>query len=53
MSKYPKISAAAERLAFQLVHEIDQEVKSLPDEGMPYKAQAVLEEVIELLKAAV
>ncbi len=48
--KYPKLNAEANRIAQDTLKAINQASQNIEDEGMPYKAQYILEEVIKILK---
>jgi len=51
-SRYPELYSISEEVAQQVLKEINQRVQSV-ESKMPYKAQWTLEELIEILKAAV
>ena len=53
IERYPLIRHKAEMIARQTLKLINTVSKDLPDEGMPYKAQCLLEYLIEELKKAV
>lgn len=52
-NKYPKLNAAANSIAQDTLKAINQAAQKTEDEGMPYKAQYILEEVIKILKERV
>jgi hypothetical protein len=51
--KYPKLDEQAKRIAQDTLKAINHAASTTEDEGMPYKAQYVLEEVIKILKERV
>jgi hypothetical protein len=52
-TKYPLLNAEAKRIAQDTCKAINATSKTIEDEGMPYKAQYILEEVIKILKEQV
>lgn len=52
IKKYPELDELAMRLAVQVCRKINVSVQSV-ESKMPYKAQYVLEELIEILKRSV
>ena len=51
--RYPKLSEAALAIANVAIEGINAAVLTAPDEGMPYKEQWILEEVIAILQEKV
>lgn len=49
-AKYPKLNDAAKLIASNTCKAIHVASQEIEDEGMPYKAQYILEEVIKILK---
>lgn len=52
-TKYPKLTEQAKRIASETCRTINNAAHNTEDEGMPYKAQYILEEVIKILKEQV
>lgn len=52
-TKYPLLNAEAKRIASDTCKAINLAATQTEDEGMPYKAQYILEEVIKILKEQV
>jgi hypothetical protein len=52
-TKYPLLDAEAKRIASDTCKAINLASQNTQDEGMPYKAQYILEEVIKILKEKV
>ena len=52
MKKYPELEKLAMKLAKDLGNEINRKTENLKSD-MPYKAQYVLERIIEILEKAV
>jgi hypothetical protein len=51
--KYPTLYAEARAMSQGFLQYVKQRAKQLPDEGMPYKEQCLLESIITELKKAV
>jgi len=51
--KYPKLNEQANKVAQDTLKAINLAAQNTEDEGMPYKAQYILEEVIKILKERV
>lgn len=52
-TKYPLLDNQANRIASDTCKAINAAAQTTQDEGMPYKAQYILEEVIKILKERV
>ena len=52
-TKYPLLNNEAKRIADDTLKAINHAANNTQDEGMPYKAQYILEEVIKILKGHV
>lgn len=52
-NKYPKLNAEANRIAQDTLKAINAAAQNTEDEGMPYKAQYILEEIIKILESRV
>ena len=48
-TKYPKLNEHAKKIADDTHHAIISAADNTENEGMPYKAQYILEEVIRIL----
>jgi len=52
-TKYKHLNSEADRIAQDTLKAINLAANNAPDEGMPYKAQYILEEIIKILKERV
>ena len=50
MNKYPLLQKEADFIVEKVVKLINDTSPLIPDEGMPYKSQHILEEVVKQLK---